>query len=279
MASGEEGAQRGDERFLPAIAAMGQLWVENADAAVDSSARGAFSGDARLVFPTLGGNAELMSPALTALPGAPRLFVQGGVSAAFDPKRQVVKEGTPGTVVVPIIDSNNDGIPDPGREPPLAAVTGQGSAVESEVQPLVFTAHAGVAFSVPLGSRAFWIKPSVGYRHEETEVTTQVSAAQSIADNGLCPCRTAEFSESQTSASHWLGPALEFELDAARAGPFMLTLFLSGQAYRLVSDADVTLSATTEFDDGTPLQVDSKFERKPWSYGASLGLRFRWLPE
>jgi len=69
-------------------------------------------------------------------------------------------------------------------------------------------------------------------------------------------------------------------MDTARAGPFMLTVFLSGKAYKMLGNLGMDLTgsvATEEF--GTVTTADWSFEKDPWSYRAHVGLRFRWLPE
>ena len=77
---------------------------------------------------------------------------------------------------------------------------------------------------------------------------------------------------------HGIGPGLEVELDTARAGPFMLTIFLSGQAYKILGDRVVSFTGSFSdvYRDET---ADWRFEKAAWSYRAGVGLRFRWLPE
>jgi hypothetical protein len=275
----EEGALTGAGRFLPSLAGVVGMHVERAEASVESTSRGAFKGDDRLIFPSLGLEAELMSPSLLpALPGGPRLFVHGGAAGGFDVTRSIVKEGTPGTPILPIIDANMDGIPDPGREPPVAGTRGLGSTVRSQVDAILFRAGAGIAFTAPVGDRALWIKPGVVYQRETIEVTTIVSAAESINDNLLCPCRVAVFKQRESDDSDMLGAALELEFDAARAGDFVVTLFLSGEGYKLLGNREIRIDGASAFDDGKPLEVRSSFERDPWSYAAGIGMRVRWLP-
>jgi hypothetical protein len=269
----------GSARILPSLGTVLSLDVQKAEATVDTSSRGAFSGHETLVFPSLTLDAELLSPSFWGLPGEPRLFVHGGPGISFDGERNVVKEGTPGTPLIAVIDANNDGIPDPGRLPPLGGTRGLGSAVQTEVSPLVLRAGGGLAFRARWKGRVFWFKPSVIWQRQRTEVTTLVSAAESISNNGLCPCRTIEFREREAKTSDMIGPALELEMETARAGSFVMTLFVAGQAFNLLGNRSVTLDTTTQFDDGTPMQVHSLLTRDDWSYAGQLGFRFRWHPE
>lgn len=268
-----------ESRWLPGLGGLVGLDIQDTKASVDSDLRGAFSGASRFVFPSFAANVELATPVLAAVPGRPRLFVQAEGGIAFDTKRNVVKEGTPGSPRIPIIDANRDGIPDPGREPPLAAVTRLGSTVQSQTEPLVARLGAGVAFTTTVAGRDLWIKPSAEYRITSVDVTTFASAAESINDDGLCPCRTALFKRSESNDSHFVGAGLEIEADAARAGPFVLTLFAAGRGYRLLGDPEIAIEGSGTFDDGKPFSVRSTFDRDRWAYGASIGLRVRWMPE
>jgi hypothetical protein len=68
----------------------------------------------------------------------------------------------------------------------------------------------------------------------------------------------------------------------------MLSVFVGGQAYRMLGDRDVNLmdSAMVDVPDDNPStpatqEVSAKWEfhKHAWSYRGGLGLRFRWLPE
>jgi hypothetical protein len=99
---------------------------------------------------------------------------------------------------------------------------------------------------------------------------------------------TIELASEDTLTTYGIGPGLELEMDAARAGPFVLSVFLGGQAYRMLGDRDVNLmdSAMVDVPDQNPntpatQEVSAKwdFHKHAWSYRGGLGLRFRWLPE
>lgn len=267
-------------RWVPALSASsGASVVPQRDATVDSTARGRFAGDARSVFPYVGLSAELMTPALAASAGRPRLFLHGDAALSFDSEQNIVQDGVPGALEIPVLDPDGPGPAPPRVDIPLGAIRGVGSATQAEVEPWVFSAGVGIAFSLEARGRTLRFKPSLEYRHEQTKLTTLVSAAESIADTGVCPCRTGELSARKQESYHGIGPGLEVELDAARTGPFMLTVFISGQAYRTLSDRTIRLHAEGSFDDGKPLAVESTVTRDPWSFRGGVGLRFRWLPE
>ena len=62
-------------------------------------------------------------------------------------------------------------------------------------------------------------------------------------------------------------------MDTVRLGPFMLALFANGQAYRLLDDRNIDLSAT----DGTNTAVwNVRLDRD--AYRGGVGMRFRFFP-
>jgi hypothetical protein len=121
----------------------------------------------------------------------------------------------------------------------------------------------------------------------ETQVTGQVGVVESLdpppagsAGAATCPCRSASGRASKTQSWHSLGAGLELELDTARAGPFMMTLYASGQAYAVLGDRKLEIRESFPWDDASgALDFESDYEAEPWRYRLGVGLRFRWLPE
>jgi hypothetical protein len=274
------------ERWVPALAVFSGVLIQRTEAGVVSSVRPApselpnvpppgtpFDGDDLFVNPFVGGTVELMTPGLSFAPGRPRLFLHGDFAAQFGFERDVVKEGNPGEM--PRVDSE-------GRPIPELAISGQGSVVTAETEQFVFSAGAGVAFTLEAWERRLRIKPSVEYIQEEIDVTGIVHRAEDTtpppAPGDTTADRFIEMGGSGKKTYRGIGPGLEVELDTARAGPFMLTIFLNGAAYKILGDREIlfTDSYTDEF--GTETAAWS-FEKDPWSYRAGVGLRFRWLPE
>jgi hypothetical protein len=161
-------------------------------------------------------------------------------------------------------------------------VGGQGSSTTAEVKPLLLSAGAGVAFTLEPWERRLRIKPSVEYLREEIEVTGVVHRAEDTTPPPIPGDTTADrFIEMQGSGQktyHGIGPGLEVELDTARAGPFMLTIFVSGAAYKILGDREVSFTDSFTDEFGTETAAWS-FEKPAWSYRAGVGLRFRWLPK
>ena len=121
----------------------------------------------------------------------------------------------------------------------------------------------------------------------ETQVTGQVGVVQPLTPPppdaegaATCPCRTASGQATKTKNWHSLGAGLELELDTARAGPFLMALYASAQAYAVLGDRKVEIRGSSPWDDGSgTLDYASRYEAEPWRYRLGVGLRFRWLPD
>jgi hypothetical protein len=229
-------------------------------------------GDDLMVTPYVGGSLELMTPGLTSLPGRPRFFVHGDAAASFSATRDVAKEGVP-----------DEFAPAEGLEfTAEASILGQGSATSAEVMPLVISGGAGVAFTLDAWGRRIRIKPSVEYVREEIEVEGIVHRA--VQTRNMPAPRPEDFPDGfrlielggrEKQVFHGIGPGLEVEMDTLRAGPFMLAVYLSGNAYTFLGDREVEFSDTNE--DGE--SAEWHFEKNEWAFRGFVGLRFRWVPE
>jgi hypothetical protein len=243
------------------------------------------AGSNLLLTPVVGFSTELMTPGLQQAPGRPRLFFHGDASLAFSLTRSFGREGVPEGVEFPSSDLF-----------PEVEVKGVGSITEAELKTLLISGGAGVAFTLDVWERRLRIKPSFEYLREEIEVTGRVIRAFR-QDTGrsvggvLIPgvyLPPIELESNDTLTSYGIGPGLELEMDAARAGPFMLSLFVSGQAYRMLGDRDVEIDdtqtvAVPDENPATPASQDVSaqwsFHPHAWSYRGGLGVRFRWAPE
>jgi hypothetical protein len=240
-----------------------------------------------------------MTPAITQGFGKPRFFVHGDVAPSFAFTRALARESSPASC------SFADPIPadcapptlNPAIRPQVAETTilGQGSETNAEIKPWLFSGGAGVAFTVPVGERRIRIKPSVEYMQEEVEVSGTVHrAVQTACATAAATCPGGAFpptanqpppptipnfrgivlNGSDSKVFHGIGPGLEIEMDTRRAGPFLLALFVSGQAYRFLGDREMSFSAANEF--GETAQWD--YEHHSWAYRGGVGMRFRFLP-
>jgi hypothetical protein len=267
-----------------------QITIENVTNPLQPPA----SGDDRLVTAAISGTLELMTPGIQRIPGRPRFFAHGDLGAAFGQVRHVARERAPGNLEG-TIETPDGPLLEEIAFFPEEALQDIGSETTAEVQPFLISAGVGVAFSFDLFGRRLRIKPSVEYLREEIDLTGSVVRGARI-DTGIqqfppfIPQRPSlfipiELNGNTTEEFHGIGPGLEIEMDTRRAGPFMLSLFVSGQAYKILGDTEVKFSEeqTLTYPQLTPtpqtVSADWSFEKDPWGYRAGVGLRFRWQPE
>lgn len=266
-----------DDRWVPGFAASGGIRTEIWDARASSDVRGPFKGSSSVVSPFIGFSAEIMTPSLSSRAGKPRLFAHGGAGIVFDSVWNAAKEGSQGQVAFPIIDNDMDGVPD--VESSVISATGTGSTAQHETERLRWSVGAGVAFTFEVMGRTLRVRPSIEYQWEQSEVGLFVSDAQSLDGSELCPCRILQLSSRETHAFHGIGPGLEFELDAGRAGPFSVSVFSGLRTYRVLGNREVRINARDTYDDGEPASAEAVFEKQAWSFNGGVGLRLRWLPD
>lgn len=255
------------DRWVPALALMSGIIGEIAKTSVDSSVRASASSSASFIAPWFGGSLELMAPQWLDAPGRPRLFAHVDVAGNFGFERDVAKEGAPGEFTLPdATDITNTDV-----------VGGQGSVTRAKPGSLQVSAGAGVAFTLEPWGRRLRIKPSVGYLRDEFEVTGLVHSARLTTPGVPDVFDLIEISEGAKKVYHGIGPGLEVAVDTAKAGPLMLTVFISGAAYRILGDRKVEFTA---LDDLTGAETATfRFTRDAWTYQGGVGLRFRWLPD
>lgn len=292
------------EMWTPALAFYSGLLGQTGDAGVSSGPvlgpRVASTPTAAIRPPAEGGDLimasfvaaslELMTPAVTQRFGKPRFFVHGDAAPSFAFTRALAREGAPAAC------GFADPIPAACAPPTLnpnisiqvseTSILGQGSDAAVEVKPWLISGGAGMALTVPIGERRIRIKPSVEYMQEEVEVSGTIHRAVQIQDPrplfpgpGTPPptiprYRGIVLSGSGSKTFHGIGPGLEIEMDTRRAGPFLLALFVSGQAYRFLGDREISFSDANEFGE----TAEWSYEHHAWSYRGGVGMRFRFLP-
>ncbi len=226
-----------------------------------------------IVAPRVGGSFELMTPRLFASSAAPRVFASVDVSGVFGGKRPLAGEGAPGEFVLPPFRPNTLDIPE-------VAIAGQGSRTYYEADPLLISAGLGPSWSIRFRERTIRVKPSVEYLRERVEISGVLNRAIKTAPvappaQGFDNFRLVSLTASDELTSHGLGPGLEIEVDASRAGPFMLALVTNVEAHAYFGDRDVELYAPGEYGEWAEWTA----ELPRWGWGMNFGLRFRWLPE
>jgi hypothetical protein len=235
------------------------------------------SGDGTITAPTLGASLELMTPRLFEGFASPRLFVHGGAHYAFSTRVLPSNEGSVGALTPPTTITQYT----------EETIDGQGSETEIELDNLMLTAGAGVAFTFETDWRKFRVKPSFEYLREEVLVAGRVHRATALP-NALAPIplirdpseqRFIMFSASDDRVVHGIGPGFEIEADAARTGSVVLNVFLGGAAYYFLGDLDINATSTSVTTLNNVETASFEWEIDRWAYRIHAGLRFRWSPE
>lgn len=262
---------RGAARWLPALGIASVLNLQSIEGLAESPQRARADDEHLKVFAGMEGHLELASPVLFSGFGSPRLFVRGGAGRQWD-SVHLTAEGKPGQPRVNLLPN--------GNQPPVPGVSGQGTGVRTEFSPYFYTASAGLVFTLPFAERDLRLKPSIEYRRGAVEIEALVSDAVSIAGDPNCPCLLGLLGRKDQQDHDMLGAGLELEVDTQRAGSVMLSLFISTQAYRVLTGRKLKVAASGFYDDGTtPLDLRARTFLDEWSFRAGVGLRLRWLPE
>jgi hypothetical protein len=305
----ERSKQLGADRWVPSLAVVSGVTYQKWDADVSSTctgctnlateplARPSASGDDNDVTPFVGGQLELMTPELP-LPLSPRLFVGGGMVAAFGTDRQVANEGNPGPIESPLLTPDTD-----ASVVIESAMLGQGSRTSAEiVDDWIYEAHAGLAFPLEFLGRQFRLKPSAGWIHYEIDVEGRVADAECSQRNAtsvtLTNCnpltpippsvagvlREIQLSGNDSGSFHGIGGGLDLEMDVFHIGPFGSALFIGAHAYKVLGEREIEFSSSASFpnNDGFGLgpaeySASHSLEVDPWFYRMGLGFRMQWV--
>jgi len=271
------------DRWIPggSFFTMGLVQDRDATTSTESGTRGRNNGDS-LGFPwTIGGSLELLTPTLPGfedVAGRPRFFVHGDIAYGMDSEDPVVSEGDPGDA--PVQD-----LPPPGAP---AAYRNQGSSVRAEAKPLVLSGGLGLAFDFEAWDRKFRVRPTLEWLYQRDTMKIALGAVENEGTgNNLCgPCRTTFIKQQTEKGFHSIGPGIDIDVEAARAGNFLVTFFTSGRIYSIVGDRKAQLNATGSWtnDDGSPTTAPdetfyTEYKRERWHYRFGMGIRFMWMPE
>jgi hypothetical protein len=222
----------------------------------------------RMMTPFVGGSIELMTPAWKSLPGRPRAYVHGDVAFAFAPDYNIPMIADPGPFVV---SSTVTGAITEGQ------ILGQGGKTTATVGPLLVMAGAGFAFTLDAWDHALRIKPSFEYMREEIEISGVVRRAIRVESPSptLDEFRLVTLTAQKAQVYHGLGAGLEVELDTARAGPFVLSLYAAAKAWNFLDNEKQTLTDQNQYGEHAVWH----FLKNEWAFAGALGLRFRWVPQ
>ncbi len=229
----------------------------------------------------VGGQLEIQTPALPIPVLRPSIFFGGEVQHVSSQRRSIAREGDPKPELTPPAGNN----PFSERE-----LLGRGSAMTSDLDNLQYGAHVGLSFPIQLGDWRLSIKPSARYLKQEVFFTGIVSQgtrglnADSFVPPNI-PTNVILLQDSESLDIHAVGPGLEIEIATGGVRSLAASVYISGGAYRVLSDERVDMSATgsdsdgLRLEDGTPAFIyDADWTAKidPWIYRANIGMRFRW---
>ena len=142
-----------------------------------------------------------------------------------------------------------------------------------------FSGGIGLAFHFDVADRRVRIKPSLEYMRQSAKLRGFLQRV--IKTNQTGPSdpdpdwRFVELKDTKTVVFHSIGPGLEVEMDAARKGPLVLSLYGGAQAYAILGSNRVELSDVNELGEWATWD----YLANRWFFRGSVGLRFRWLPE
>ncbi len=236
------------------------------------------------IAPLVGASLELMTPSLLETLWGPRLFARAEVAHTFGFERFLAGAFSPGDFT-----PAKSGVGDPDIEE--ASVGGQGSRAKLQLEPLAFSGGAGLAFGARFFGRRLRIKPSFEYLFQEVELLGTVHRAVKLQErpagqvqfNTLNDFRLIDLHDDKKVQYHGYGPGLELEVDTARLGSFMTSVYLMGRGYYFFGNLEETLSATSSDPNGcnaTACESASwTFELDRWAWRSGVGFRVRWQPE
>ena len=238
----------------------------------------------------VGGNFEIMSPALADVPTRPRLFFDVNVSVPLTTEVGLAREADPDELRFPDIIETSQVLGE-------LATAGRGTKITVQHQGPQFHAGLGAALTFDFGPERIRIKPSLVYSRIIMDISATTRRAVRLG--GFDPTnrdfdsefRKIELDDLVTEVYHGIGPALEVEYETRnRIGPFSLSIFVKGHASHLFGDLETEMSGTNsdpgvfQFNDaGEQIPIDEtvnwRYNQDRWVFRASTGLRFRLVPK
>jgi len=229
-----------------------------------------------------GASLEVMSPRLTEQFLSPRVFAHADANLVLAFERNLAGERNPGRFGLPATGG--------GQDPLEVVVTGQGSRAKTEVQPFLFSAGLGTAFTTTFFDRTVRIKPSFEYMWQQQKLIGQAHRAVKQeqdrpppAEDPIVDFRFATVNGDRIEDQHGLGIGVEIEADSGRIGPIVFSPFLWGRGYHIVGDTEYELLVNNSDPNGVsaagvPESVTYRYDFNPWVWRAGAGIRLRFVP-
>ena len=270
-AANESEGRQGSDQWVPSLSFSLGFTTQSQDGASSSRSVGPgpvprppAEGSQYMTSPQFSGTLEIMSPSVP-LPLSPRFFVSGEIASVSSQTRRLALEGDP------------TGLKEPdAAQFPEEAIGGQGSFVESDVQNVLYGASVGISIPFDVAGWELSVRPSARYLHRRVRFNGAVLDAIRPNING--PTRAIELRASDSLDVDAVGPALEIELNSFRFGSFGTSVFLSGGAYRVLSDRSIEFRAVgpDSLNQGI-FEASFSADLDPWIYRADAGVRIRWI--
>jgi hypothetical protein len=279
------GSRRNDNRWTPSLALSIGFTSQRFEGSVESE-RSLFAffffQDVRptdrsqkyLNMPNVSGMLEVQSPALPIPYLRPRIFFGGHADSVSSQRRSIAREGDPQSELT---------VPEGTGPFTELELLGTGSETTIDSETIQFGAHVGIAFPVQVGDWQVSVKPSVRYLRQELLFTGIVSegnrgdgmetVARSIPTNRIL------LEGSASTDLHAVGPGLEIEIEAGGVRSLSASVFVSGGAYRVLSDLQIPFSAQGMDSNQTGFTLYNAnwtADIDPWLYRANVGMRIRW---
>lgn len=258
-----------DHKWLPGLALMMTLGGQGTDSSVQSNIRpsddpGKLIEESQvLLFPSIGGSLELMSPVILDLPGKPRAFLHADLLPIMTTDRKLAFEGAAGPFSFP-----------PGAFFPEEAIEGQGSRTNMDLASLAYGAGAGIAFSFDWMGYEFKLKPSVEYYRYSGTFRGIVSRAFKPSNN-VPVDRLVQLNFRERRTWDAVGGGIEFEVKVIETRRLEGVAFLVGKGFAPVGDRSISGTVTNP---ATPVDDVGRFTYKasPYLYSFGVGFRLRW---
>jgi hypothetical protein len=318
----------GDDRWIPSLAVTSGVTLANwagdqtsfqlrgAGPGVPETLRPAQAGDDRAVTPFVGGNLELMTPALLS---HVRLFAAAELLPMFGPERQLAQDGEPSRIRGPDIGAvlavdedefhftNGAQGTNSGPRPQIlffsdVSANGQGMRTRAQVDKWAYGLKAGASFAFEFRGHEVRVKPSLGWLHykvslkgyllhpkcapfgQQTICTNTYFTPENPGEPGTLNTagflREATLSDRDSGVFDAVGPGVDLEMQTGRLGPVGTALFIGIHAYYQPGDRDISVTTSRSFNDqlGNDTYIATWRTRvAPWVYRGALGVRFQWL--
>ena len=270
-----------DGRWLPSFAATLALAGHNTSSSVASSLRPVpppppnggvttagfgetFLREQTLLYPSVSGSFEIMSPVLIDMVGRPRIFAHADLIPILSPELKLASEGAADTFEVP----ENPSAPE-------EAIGGQGSRTSWDPATVSYGAGLGVSMSFEIWGLQVAVKPSAEWYQFQGTFRGFVSRALK-RQGQLTIDRLVQIRAVERRTLNAVGGGLEAEVEIWRTNQFQTLMFAQARGYSIVGDRSIESSVFLPASPN-PDRARFRFKTSPYLYNFGFGFRLRWL--